>query len=100
MASASVSETSYKGERIPEQEKMVNPKHKLSIIDRLRWLYFQFSLATCTYMLDPWERHLADVFFLAVFAMIAYACCTYLPTYGMHLCSLIAGIFFSQKSSS
>ncbi|OQV22194.1 hypothetical protein BV898_04043 [Hypsibius exemplaris] len=86
------------GERIPERDQMVNPKDNLSLIDRIRWVYFQFSLATCTYMLDPWERHLADFVFLSVFAMITYACCTYLPHYAMHLLTIFARIFVSPKS--
>ncbi|GAU91440.1 hypothetical protein RvY_03691 [Ramazzottius varieornatus] len=74
---------------VPEHWEMVNPKDKLSVFQRLRWLYFQFSLVTCTFMLDPWERRLADVCFLTVLAIVSYACYVYLPPYALQLFQIV-----------
>jgi hypothetical protein len=84
-------------ETVPERWEMFNPKDNLSIRQRLYWLYFQFTLVTCTFMLDPWERRLADVCFFCIFAMTAYACYAYLPGYGIHLYRLVASLIFPHS---
>ncbi|XP_038272515.1 serine palmitoyltransferase small subunit B [Dermochelys coriacea] len=59
--------------------------------DYLYWLYYQYLLITCCYVLEPWEQSMFHTIFITVFAMVLYTAYVFIPIH-IHL----AFEFFSQ----
>ncbi|NWJ08542.1 SPTSB palmitoyltransferase, partial [Crypturellus undulatus] len=45
----------------------------------LYWLYYQYELITCSYLMEPWEKVLFYTAHAATFATLAYAACLFVP---------------------
>ncbi|KGL75424.1 Serine palmitoyltransferase small subunit B, partial [Tinamus guttatus] len=43
------------------------------------WLYFQYLLITCSYVLEPWERSMFDTILVTVLAMVLYTAYVFVP---------------------
>ncbi|NXY92537.1 SPTSB palmitoyltransferase, partial [Alcedo cyanopectus] len=50
----------------------------------LYWLFCQFELITCSYLMEPWEKLLFYTFNLAMLATLLYTAYIFVPG---HLCS-------------
>ncbi|NWI14645.1 SPTSB palmitoyltransferase, partial [Crypturellus soui] len=59
--------------------------------DYFYWLYFQYLLITCSYVLEPWERSMFDTILVTVLAMVLYTAYVFIP---IHV--RLAFEFFSQ----
>ncbi|XP_037263514.1 serine palmitoyltransferase small subunit B [Falco rusticolus] len=59
--------------------------------DYIYWLYYQYLLITCSYVLEPWERSMFHTITVTVFAMVVYTAYVFVP---IHVC--LAFEFFSQ----
>lgn len=58
--------------------------------DTLAWLYYQYLLITCSYVLEPWEQTIFNSFLLIIVAMVLYTSYVFIP---IHIC--LALEFFS-----
>ncbi|XP_010210236.1 PREDICTED: serine palmitoyltransferase small subunit B [Tinamus guttatus] len=63
--------------------------------DYFYWLYFQYLLITCSYVLEPWERSMFDTILVTVLAMVLYTAYVFVP---IHV--RLAFEFFSQMFGS
>ncbi|KFO91744.1 Serine palmitoyltransferase small subunit B, partial [Buceros rhinoceros silvestris] len=43
------------------------------------WLYYQYLLVTCSYVLEPWERSMFHTITVTVFAMVVYTAYVFVP---------------------
>ncbi|XP_057277742.1 serine palmitoyltransferase small subunit B isoform X1 [Pezoporus wallicus] len=59
--------------------------------DYIYWLYYQYLLITCSYVLEPWERSMFHTITVTVFAMVVYTAYVFVP---IHI--RLAFEFFSQ----
>uniref|UniRef100_A0A7M4ELJ5 Serine palmitoyltransferase small subunit B n=1 Tax=Crocodylus porosus TaxID=8502 RepID=A0A7M4ELJ5_CROPO len=49
------------------------------------WLYWQYQLITCGYLLDPWEKIILHSFTISVLVMMSYTA----YTYALHICLIL-----------
>uniref|UniRef100_A0A8C9FTG4 Serine palmitoyltransferase small subunit B n=1 Tax=Pavo cristatus TaxID=9049 RepID=A0A8C9FTG4_PAVCR len=47
----------------------------------LYWLFCQFELITCSYLMEPWEKVLFYTFNTTVLAMVAYTAYIFFPVH-------------------
>nr|XP_009666831.1 PREDICTED: serine palmitoyltransferase small subunit B-like [Struthio camelus australis] len=47
----------------------------------LYWLYCQYELITCSYLMEPWEKLLFYSFNIAVVAVIIYTAYLFIPAH-------------------
>ncbi|KAM8804948.1 serine palmitoyltransferase small subunit B [Eudromia elegans] len=59
--------------------------------DYVYWLYFQYLLITCSYVLEPWEQSMFHTITVTVLAMVLYTAYVFIP---IHV--RLAFEFFSQ----
>ncbi|XP_067322130.1 serine palmitoyltransferase small subunit B [Anolis sagrei] len=59
--------------------------------DYIYWLYFQYLLVTCSYVLEPWEQSMFHTITITVVAMVVYTAYVFIP---IHI--RLAFEFFSQ----
>ncbi|KAJ1087980.1 hypothetical protein NDU88_001139 [Pleurodeles waltl] len=45
----------------------------------LSWLYYQYLLITCSYVLEPWEQNIFNTVLLTVIAMVIYTSYVFIP---------------------
>ncbi|XP_025917376.1 serine palmitoyltransferase small subunit B-like [Apteryx rowi] len=50
-----------------------------SMKNYLYWLYCQYELITCSYLMEPWEKLLFYSFNVAVLVMIIYTAYLFIP---------------------
>uniref|UniRef100_A0A8B9QAZ9 Serine palmitoyltransferase small subunit B n=1 Tax=Apteryx owenii TaxID=8824 RepID=A0A8B9QAZ9_APTOW len=50
-----------------------------SMKNYLYWLYCQYELITCSYLMEPWEKLLFYSFNIAVLVMIMYTAYLFIP---------------------
>uniref|UniRef100_A0A8C4WTF3 Serine palmitoyltransferase small subunit B n=1 Tax=Eptatretus burgeri TaxID=7764 RepID=A0A8C4WTF3_EPTBU len=41
-------------------------------LDKLCWLYYQYLLVTCCYVMEPWEQTLFNFIFISTIDMVFY----------------------------
>uniref|UniRef100_A0A493T604 Serine palmitoyltransferase small subunit B n=1 Tax=Anas platyrhynchos platyrhynchos TaxID=8840 RepID=A0A493T604_ANAPP len=47
----------------------------------LYWLYCQFELITCSYLMEPWEKILFYTFNITMLVMISYTAYLFIPVH-------------------
>ncbi|NXD72511.1 SPTSB palmitoyltransferase, partial [Eolophus roseicapillus] len=47
----------------------------------LYWLFCQFELITCSYLMEPWEKVLFYTFNITMLFMVLYTAYIYVPTH-------------------
>ncbi|KAM4040785.1 serine palmitoyltransferase small subunit B [Anomaloglossus baeobatrachus] len=70
------------------------------IKDYLSWLYYQYLLITCSYVLEPWEQSIFNTVLLTAIAMMIYSSYVFIP---IHVCLAVeffSGIFGGQHEST
>ncbi|XP_039612644.1 serine palmitoyltransferase small subunit B isoform X2 [Polypterus senegalus] len=45
----------------------------------ISWLYYQYLLVTCSYVLEPWEQSIFNTVLLTVVAMVVYTAYVFIP---------------------
>ncbi|XP_030312158.1 serine palmitoyltransferase small subunit B isoform X1 [Calypte anna] len=78
-----------KGSSPPSPQKLKMDVKQVK--DYLYWLYYQYLLITCSYVLEPWEQSMFHTITVTVFAMVVYTAYVFVP---IHL--RLAFQFFSQ----
>uniref|UniRef100_U3I2A0 Serine palmitoyltransferase small subunit B n=1 Tax=Anas platyrhynchos platyrhynchos TaxID=8840 RepID=U3I2A0_ANAPP len=51
--------------------------------DYIYWLYYQYLLITCSYVLEPWEQSMFHTITVTVFAMVVYTAYVFVPIHCM-----------------
>lgn len=52
-----------------------------SMKNYLYWLYCQFELITCSYLMEPWEKLLFYTFNISMLVMISYTAYIFIPVH-------------------
>ncbi|XP_007886803.1 serine palmitoyltransferase small subunit B [Callorhinchus milii] len=47
--------------------------------ETLSWLYYQYLLITCSYVLEPWEQTIFNSFLFTIVAMVLYTAYVFIP---------------------
>ncbi|CAH2247442.1 serine palmitoyltransferase small subunit B, partial [Pelobates cultripes] len=81
--------------RTPKLEMDV--KH---IMDYLSWLYYQYLLITCSYVLEPWEQSIFNTVLLTAIAMMIYSSYVFIPIHVRLAMEFLSGIFGGQHEST
>ncbi|XP_054031570.1 serine palmitoyltransferase small subunit B [Melanerpes formicivorus] len=68
--------------------------------DYIYWLYFQYLLITCSYVLEPWERSMFHTITVTVFAMVLYTAYVFVPIHVRLAFEFFSQIFGGQPEST
>ncbi|KAM6198776.1 LOW QUALITY PROTEIN: serine palmitoyltransferase small subunit B [Sarcoramphus papa] len=79
--------------------------HKLKmdikrVKDYIYWLYYQYLLITCSYVLEPWERSMFHTITVTVFAMVVYTAYVFVPIHVRLAFEFFSQIFGGQPEST
>ncbi|XP_069752900.1 serine palmitoyltransferase small subunit B [Narcine bancroftii] len=47
--------------------------------ETMAWLYYQYLLITCSYVLEPWEKTIFNSVLLTIVAMVLYTAYVFIP---------------------
>uniref|UniRef100_A0A7M4ELS6 Serine palmitoyltransferase small subunit B n=1 Tax=Crocodylus porosus TaxID=8502 RepID=A0A7M4ELS6_CROPO len=53
--------------------------------DYMYWLYYQYLLITCSYVLEPWEQSMFHTVVVTVFAMVVYTAYVFIPIHILYV---------------
>ncbi|XP_053564996.1 serine palmitoyltransferase small subunit B [Bombina bombina] len=70
------------------------------IKEYLSWLYYQYLLITCSYVLEPWEQSIFNTVLLTVIAMVVYSSYVFIPIHIQFAMEFFAHIFGEQQEST
>ncbi|XP_069829938.1 serine palmitoyltransferase small subunit B isoform X1 [Dendropsophus ebraccatus] len=70
------------------------------IKDYLSWLYYQYLLITCSYVLEPWEQSIFNTVLLTAIAMVIYSSYVFIPIHVRLAVEYFSGIFGGQHEST
>ncbi|XP_077344173.1 serine palmitoyltransferase small subunit B [Lithobates pipiens] len=70
------------------------------IKDYLSWLYYQYLLITCSYVLEPWEKTIFNTILLTAIAMVIYSSYVFIPIHVRLAMEFFSGIFGGQHEST
>ncbi|XP_015492500.1 serine palmitoyltransferase small subunit B isoform X1 [Parus major] len=68
--------------------------------DYLYWLYYQYQLVTCSYVLEPWEQSMFHTITVTVLAMVVYTAYVFVPIHVRLALEFFSQIFGSQPESA
>ncbi|XP_040469800.1 serine palmitoyltransferase small subunit B [Falco naumanni] len=68
--------------------------------DYIYWLYYQYLLITCSYVLEPWERSMFHTITVTVFAMVVYTAYVFVPIHVRLAFEFFSQIFGEQPEST
>ncbi|KAM6122095.1 serine palmitoyltransferase small subunit B [Pterocles gutturalis] len=68
--------------------------------DYIYWLYYQYLLITCSYVLEPWERSMFHTIIVTVFAMVVYTAYVFVPIHVRLAFAFFSQIFGGQPEST
>ncbi|XP_006002105.1 serine palmitoyltransferase small subunit B [Latimeria chalumnae] len=66
----------------------------------LSWLYYQYLLVTCSYVLEPWEQSIFNTVLLTIVAMAVYTAYVFIPIHVRLALEFFTGIVGSQQEST
>ncbi|NXW65119.1 SPTSB palmitoyltransferase, partial [Eurystomus gularis] len=66
----------------------------------LYWLYCQFELITCSYLMEPWEKLLFYTFNITMLATVLYATYTFVPGHVSMAFQLLLRFFGNQHENT
>ncbi|KAM3932666.1 serine palmitoyltransferase small subunit B [Leptodactylus fuscus] len=70
------------------------------IKEYLSWLYYQYLLITCSYVLEPWEQSIFNSVLLTAIAMVIYSSYVFIPIHVRLAVEFFSGIFGGQHEST
>ncbi|XP_073435052.1 serine palmitoyltransferase small subunit B [Dendrobates tinctorius] len=70
------------------------------IKDYLAWLYYQYLLITCSYVLEPWEQSIFNTVLLTAIAMVIYSSYVFIPIHVRLAVEFFSGICGGQHEST
>ncbi|XP_077146751.1 serine palmitoyltransferase small subunit B isoform X2 [Ranitomeya variabilis] len=70
------------------------------IKDYLSWLYYQYLLITCSYVLEPWEQSIFNTVLLTAIAMVIYSSYVFIPIHARLAVEFFSGICGGQHEST
>ncbi|KAM9315609.1 serine palmitoyltransferase small subunit B [Gastrophryne carolinensis] len=70
------------------------------IKDYLSWLYYQYLLITCSYVLEPWEKTIFNTILLTAIAMVIYSSYIFIPIHVRLAMEFFSGICGGQHEST
>ncbi|XP_018121209.1 serine palmitoyltransferase small subunit B-like isoform X2 [Xenopus laevis] len=70
------------------------------IKDYLSWLYYQYLLITCSYVLEPWEQSIFNTLLLTIIAMVIYSSYIFIPIHVQLAVEFFTIIFGGQHEST
>ncbi|XP_056355195.1 serine palmitoyltransferase small subunit B [Oenanthe melanoleuca] len=68
--------------------------------DYLYWLYYQYQLVTCSYVLEPWEQSMFHTITVTVLAMVVYTAYVFVPIHVRLALQFFSQIFGPQPESA
>uniref|UniRef100_A0A8B9VKH9 Serine palmitoyltransferase small subunit B n=3 Tax=Anatinae TaxID=2068716 RepID=A0A8B9VKH9_9AVES len=68
--------------------------------DYIYWLYYQYLLITCSYVLEPWEQSMFHTITVTVFAMVVYTAYVFVPIHVRLAFEFFSQIFGGQPDST
>uniref|UniRef100_A0A8C3J7W8 Serine palmitoyltransferase small subunit B n=6 Tax=Neoaves TaxID=3078114 RepID=A0A8C3J7W8_9CHAR len=68
--------------------------------DYIYWLYYQYLLITCSYVLEPWEQSMFHTIIVTVFAMVVYTAYVFVPIHVRLAFEFFSQIFGGQPEST
>uniref|UniRef100_A0A8C5X6E8 Serine palmitoyltransferase small subunit B n=2 Tax=Malurus TaxID=55806 RepID=A0A8C5X6E8_9PASS len=68
--------------------------------DYIYWLYYQYLLVTCSYVLEPWEQSMFHTITVTVVAMVVYTAYVFVPIHVRLALQFFSQIFGAQPESS
>ncbi|NXS57540.1 SPTSB palmitoyltransferase, partial [Brachypteracias leptosomus] len=71
-----------------------------SIKNYLYWLFCQFELITCSYLMEPWEKLLFYTFNLTMLATVFYTAYTFIPAHVSTAFQLFLNFFGDQHENT
>ncbi|XP_044148444.1 serine palmitoyltransferase small subunit B [Bufo gargarizans] len=70
------------------------------IKEYLSWLYYQYLLITCSYVLEPWEQTIFNTVLLTTIAMVIYSSYIFIPIHVRLAVGFFSDIFGGQHEST
>ncbi|XP_053315529.1 serine palmitoyltransferase small subunit B [Spea bombifrons] len=70
------------------------------IKDYLSWLYYQYLLITCSYVLEPWEQSIFNTVLVTAIAMMIYSSYVFIPIHVRLAVEFFSGIFGGYNEST
>ncbi|XP_054839635.1 serine palmitoyltransferase small subunit B [Eublepharis macularius] len=68
--------------------------------DYIYWLYYQYLLISCSYVLEPWERSMFHMIIITVVAMVMYTAYVFVPIHVRLAFEFFSQMFGSQPEST
>ncbi|XP_078058699.1 serine palmitoyltransferase small subunit B [Mustelus asterias] len=68
--------------------------------DTLSWLYYQYLLVTCSYVLEPWEQTIFNSFLFIIVAMVLYTAYVFIPIHVRLALKFFSGLGAGQPEST
>ncbi|XP_048362778.1 serine palmitoyltransferase small subunit B [Sphaerodactylus townsendi] len=68
--------------------------------DYIYWLYYQYLLISCSYVLEPWERSMFNTITITVVAMVVYTAYIFVPVHVRLAFEFFSEMFGSHPEST
>ncbi|XP_077204630.1 serine palmitoyltransferase small subunit B isoform X2 [Paroedura picta] len=68
--------------------------------DYIFWLYYQYLLLSCSYVLEPWEQYMFHMIIITVVAMMVYTAYVFIPIHVRLAFEFFSQLFGSQPEST
>ncbi|XP_027503261.1 serine palmitoyltransferase small subunit B isoform X1 [Chiroxiphia lanceolata] len=68
--------------------------------DYIYWLYYQYLLVTCSYVLEPWEQSMFHTITVTVVAMVVYTAYVFVPIHVRLALEFFSQIFGAQPDGA
>ncbi|MBN3280952.1 SPTSB palmitoyltransferase, partial [Polyodon spathula] len=66
----------------------------------LSWLYYQYLLVTCSYVLEPWEQSIFNTLLFTMVTMVVYTAYVFIPIHTRLALEFFSGLFGGQHEST
>ncbi|KAK6478684.1 serine palmitoyltransferase small subunit B-like [Huso huso] len=66
----------------------------------LAWLYYQYLLVTCSYVLEPWEQSIFNTLLFTMVTMVFYTAYVFIPIHTSLALEFFSGVFGGQHEST
>ncbi|XP_048460390.1 serine palmitoyltransferase small subunit B isoform X1 [Rhincodon typus] len=68
--------------------------------ETLSWLYYQYLLVTCSYVLEPWEQTVFNSVLFIIVAMVLYTAYVFIPIHIRLALEFFSGLGAGQPEST
>ncbi|XP_015262733.1 PREDICTED: serine palmitoyltransferase small subunit B isoform X2 [Gekko japonicus] len=68
--------------------------------DYIYWLYYQYLLISCSYVLEPWEQSMFNTVIITVVGMVVYTAYVFIPIHVRLAFEFFSQMFGSQPEST